>query len=80
MNNCKLTVEIKKQLSIGTKVKFKWRGNSELTYEGRIEVKDGVLYFCAEHNYKNEDMLRAMQYYNRLDSFSPLTQFQIIKN
>lgn len=78
-----LTDEKKKLLKQGTKVEFKWHGNSSLLYTGFIEIdKYGGLYFCAEHNYKDgklTDVGKSMQYYNTLDSFFFFTHFEVLK-
>ena len=76
-----LTPLLKAKLKQGTRVRFMWHGNATMVYKGRIEVSNGVLYFCAEHNYENEDLTlygKSMQYYNRLDSFYFFTEFEIL--
>lgn len=78
----KLTDDIMSQLVQGTKVMFRWHGNSQDTYTGRIEIdKYGNLYFVNEHCYENDILvMEGMRYYNRLDSFLFFTFFQIISN
>lgn len=79
-NNNKLTPEIEKQLVQGTKVRFKWYGNSSLIYTGRIELsKYGDKYFVNEHNYKDDVLIHEnMRFYNSLDSFHHFTEFEIL--
>lgn len=77
----KLTEEIKANLKQGTKVKFKWYGNADLEYIGRIEVDErfGVLYFVNESFYEGEKLTQEnMRFYNRLSSFEHFTMFEII--
>lgn len=68
-------------LKQGDKIEFKWRGNSSLTYIGRIEIYPTTrdVFFVAEHNYKNDQIkeyCEGMRYYNSLDSFYELTYFK----
>jgi glycogen debranching enzyme len=77
----KLTPQLRGLLTQGTKVRFMWHGNKTMVYTGRIEVAHGVLYFCAEHNYKGENLTnvgKSMQYYNTLDSFFSFDMFEIV--
>jgi len=77
-----LTDKKRSLLKQGTKVKFKWHGNDKLTYVGYIEIRDSVLYFCAEHNYNEYGVLtssgESMQYYNDLEGFFFFTHFEIL--
>lgn len=75
----KLTPELKSQLKQGSKVRFKWHGNSSMVYIGRIEVREsGELYFVAEHNYKDDILIHeTMRYYNPLDKYYHFTSFEI---
>lgn len=68
-------------LSQGDKIRFKWYGNAELLYEGRIEVdRFGGLYFCSEHNYTGHpEILESMRFYNRLMPLEHMTFFEKIK-
>lgn len=64
-------------LTQGDKIKFKWYGNSELIYSGRIELsRFGDKYFVNEHNYSNPVILESMRFYNRLMPFEDLTYFE----
>ncbi len=76
-----LTDELKSNLKQGTKVEFKWYGNSELVYTGRIGVdKFGRLYFVNEFNYENDVLIQeGMRWYNPLDSFSIFNEFKILE-
>jgi hypothetical protein len=77
-----LTEEIKIQLKEGTKIEFKWYGNKEILYTGRIEVNEfGELFFVNEHCYTNfPQSLQSMRFYTRLESFYHFTYFKILKN
>lgn len=77
----KLTDEIKATLKQGSLVKFKWYGNSDLEYVGRIETdKFGQLYFVNEHCYENDILIQeGMRFYNHLESFYYFTMFEILK-
>jgi len=77
----KLIEEKRKLLKQGTKVEFKWYGNKELVYTGRIEVcKFGELYFIAEHNFKKNELIsEGMRYNSRLDGFYFFNHFEIIR-
>lgn len=71
------------RLKQGTKVKFKWWGNKEAVYTGRIEVdKYNGIYFINEHCFEGEEDLplhqEGMRYYNRLIEFIPFTYFEIL--
>lgn len=75
------TLKLKKinyeNLKQGDKIKYK-RWGSDLEYIGRIEVKNGVKYFCSEHNYENILLLETIKYYNPLIDFEEFTEFEII--
>lgn len=77
-----MTEEQKSLLKQGTKVRFKWWGNKDLLYTGRIEVdKHGSLYFVNEHCYDGINLSphsEGMRYYNPLSSFGDFTYFEII--
>lgn len=81
--NNKLTHDIRLRLKQGSKIEFKWYGNSERMYVGRIEVDNhGALYFVNEFCYEGKDELpshqEGMRYYNRLDDFYHFTYFNLI--
>ena len=81
MEKSALTEEIRINLKQGTKVQFKWYGNKDATYTGRIEVgkNQGILYFINEHNFENDVLVNeGMRYYNSLDGFFNFTEFKII--
>ena len=82
-NDNKLTDEIKSKLKQGTKVRFKWYGNSELEYVGRIELDkwgNNIHYWIPEHCFKDDILIyEDMRYYNQLDSFHYFTMFEIIE-
>lgn len=78
----KLTPAIRRELKKGTKVRFKWHG-SDKDYIGRIEVREKMLFFCAEHNYDGNELTetgKGLQYYNILDSFYHFTEFEILQH
>lgn len=77
----KLTDGIKATLKPGSKIRFKWYGNSENEYVGRIETdRFNRLYFVNEHCYENDILIQeGMRFYNPLESFFHFTQFEIIK-
>jgi len=75
-----LTEKRRSLLQQGVRVAFKWHGSSNI-YLGRIEVKDGVLYFCQESSYKGNKLrssCKCLQYYNKIDDFAPFTYFEVI--
>lgn len=75
----KLTDDIRKVLETGTKVRFKWHGNSDMVYDGRIRKEGNTLYFIPEHLFEGDPaILEAMRNYNTLDSFYHFTMFEII--
>lgn len=74
-----LTPELTSQLVDGSKIRFKWHGNS-FDYYGRI-VKDYLgLHYVPECYYHDEDkhLFESMKYYNPLSSFSPFIEFEIL--
>ncbi len=51
-------------LKQGDKIKFKWYGNSELVYIGRIEMSSyGEPFFVNEESYSNPIILKSMRFY-----------------
>lgn len=65
----------------GDRVEFKWYGNRDLLYIGRIEMKDGEAYFVPEHCYDGDNIKpfeEPMRFYNPIDSFFDFTHFNII--
>lgn len=71
-------------LKQGDKVAFKWYGNKDADYIGRIEMtQHGEPFWVAEHNYdENGDIkvhCEGMRWYNSLRSFHRFTEFEIPK-
>jgi len=83
MKDSQLTQDIYDSLKQGSKIEFKWYGNSELLYVGRIEVNNnGEKYFVAEHNYSGDAIrpeCEGMRFYNSLQSFYCFTYFKLIE-
>lgn len=74
-----LSDEIKSKLKNGSKVEFKWYGNADLLYVGRVIKHNNRLYFVAEHNYKDDVLINeSMKLYNPLEMFFNFTYFKIL--
>jgi hypothetical protein len=77
-----ITDEIDQQLSQGKRIDFKWYGNIDLVYQGRIEVNDlNYKYFVNEFDYENDKLINEQfRFYNLLESFGKFVYIYIYED
>ena len=78
----KITDEINQYLVQGKRIDFKWCGNLDLVYQGRIEVDNSNhKYFVNEFNYENDKLINEQfRFYNKLKNFGKFLYIYIYED